>query len=101
MVMHPERLKTQPSCKYLAEVFLFFFSVNYSPVWSTVPSVRHHPGSGRDGNSPSVPGTLPTFGSWTETDGKDGRGRSGAVPGGPRPSSTDIHGPDSMYAIYT
>jgi hypothetical protein len=68
-------------------------------VWSTVPSVRHHPGLGRDGNSPSVPGTLPTFGSWTGTDGKDGRGRISSVPGSPRRSSIDIHGLCSMYII--
>jgi len=70
-------------------------------VWSTVPSVWHHPGLGRDGNSPSIPGTLPTFGSPTGTDGKDGQGRSGVVHCSPRRSSTDIHGSYSMYAIYT
>jgi hypothetical protein len=73
--------------------------INVRTVWSTVPSVRHHPGLGRDGNSPSVPGTLPTFGSWTGTDGKDGRRRISSVPGSPRRSSTDIHGLCSMYIL--
>jgi hypothetical protein len=65
------------------------YKVTRQTVWSTVPSVRHHPGLGRDGNSPSVPGTLPTFGSRTGTDGKDGRGRSSAVLGGHLPTSMD------------